>query len=117
MTELKAAPPSMAASGHAEQNDLRDILVEAAAIIAAIPKGHEPDNMRSPIVDELEGFAGMLADGIQPNDIHDILIEASSIIVAIPQGQEPANMRFLIVDELEKFASLFAPSVSSAPKP
>lgn len=106
-----------AAPGHAEQNDLRDILVEAAAIIAAIPKRHEPDNMRSPIVDELEGVAGMLADGIQPNDIHDILIEASSIIAAIPQGHEPANMRFPIVAELEEFTSLFAPSVSSTLKP
>src|SRR3546814_636505 len=31
-------------AGGAEQSILRDILLEAAAIIAAIPKEHEPDN-------------------------------------------------------------------------
>src|SRR3546814_6217043 len=67
-------------AGGAEQSILRDILLEAAAIIAAIPKEHEPDNMRAPIADELEGLAGMLSDGVQPSDMQDILAEAASII-------------------------------------
>lgn len=39
---------------------LPNILREAAAIIAAIPQGHEPENIRYPIYDELMGFAEML---------------------------------------------------------
>ena len=39
---------------------LADILREASEIIAAIPTGSEPENIRFPIVDELAGFAAML---------------------------------------------------------
>jgi len=42
------------------RHDLVDILREASRIIQAIPSEHAPANMRFPIVDELDGFAGML---------------------------------------------------------
>lgn len=42
---------------------LPEILREASAIIDAIPRGHEPENMRYFIVDELLGFASMIEDG------------------------------------------------------
>ena len=51
--------PGLALS-YADISSLIDLLREAASIIESIPPGHEPDNMRFPIVDELSGFAGML---------------------------------------------------------
>lgn len=39
---------------------LAEILREAAEIIAAVPTDYAPENLRRPIVDELEGFALML---------------------------------------------------------
>src|SRR3546814_15171266 len=103
-------------AGGAEQSILRDILLEAAAIIAAIPKEHEPDNMRAPIADELEGFAGMLSDGIQPSDMQDILAESAPNIASIPQWYEPQNMFFLLVAETEGYAASFVPTASSSLK-
>lgn len=40
--------------------ELVEILREAAEIIAAVPTDYAPENLRGPIVDELEGFALML---------------------------------------------------------
>lgn len=43
-----------------EAAELVEILREAAEIIAAVPTDYAPENLRGPIVDELEGFALML---------------------------------------------------------
>jgi|GEM_PF-2935241 len=45
---------------------LAKILREASEIIAAIPAGAEPENIRFPIVDELAGFAAMLEAAPKP---------------------------------------------------
>lgn len=39
---------------------MAEIVREAAQIIAAIPPEHAPDNIRWPIIDELEGFASKI---------------------------------------------------------
>jgi len=43
-----------------EDAGMAEIMREAAQIIAAIPPEHAPDNIRWPIVDELEGFASKI---------------------------------------------------------
>ncbi|NGR09345.1 hypothetical protein G5B41_17535 [bacterium SGD-2] len=43
-----------------EDAGMAEIVREAAQIIAAIPPEHAPDNIRWPIVDELEGFASKI---------------------------------------------------------
>ena len=43
-----------------EDAGMAEIVREAAQIIAAIPSEHAPDNIRWPIVDELEGFASKI---------------------------------------------------------
>lgn len=47
-------------SQDAEDAGMAEIVREAAQIIAAIPPEHAPDNIRWPIVDELEGFASKI---------------------------------------------------------
>lgn len=58
--------PAQATSGRSIKvtlpEGLIDILREAAAIIVNIAPDHAPRNLRLPIVDELEGFASLLAD-------------------------------------------------------
>ncbi|AYR19464.1 hypothetical protein [Alcaligenes faecalis] len=39
---------------------IAEVLREASSIIRSIPAGQEPDNMRFPIIDELDGFASMI---------------------------------------------------------
>lgn len=66
MTPEYLASLKVPAEGEAVPRSLPDGLIEvireAAAIIAEIPPGQAPSNMRYPIMDELEGYAAMLED-------------------------------------------------------
>lgn len=61
---------------------LAEILREAAAIIHAVPLGGQPDNMRQPIVDELEGFASWVEQGCVNRAEYDELLSQLEAIGA-----------------------------------
>lgn len=74
---------------------LAEILREAAAIIAAIPSSGAPGILRTPIVNELEGFASWVeSDVVSRADYDELLLQLNDLKAGIPaRDAEIASLR------------------------